>query len=98
MLAFCVGNLGIGGSRCYDRVNAWVERNDEVYAGSEEVFRIRLSDDVMAECRIPAGGVHGSGVFVERSMLLGNAEVVGRPLDFVDGGIWEALPDFFRVE
>ena len=31
-------------------------------------------------------------------MRLGNAEVVGRPVDFGDGGVWEAFPDFFRVE
>ena len=52
----------------------------------------------MAEGRIPAGGVHGSGVLVERGMRLGDAEVVGRPVDFGDGGVWEAPPDFFRVE
>ena len=48
----------------------------------------------MAEGCILAGGVHGSGVLVERGMRLGNAEVVGRPMDFADGGVWEALPDF----
>ena len=52
----------------------------------------------MAEGRVPAGGVHGSGVLVERGVRLGDAEVVGRPVDFGDGGVWEALPDFFRVE
>ena len=48
----------------------------------------------MAEGRIPAGGVHGSGVLVERGMRLGNAEVLGRPMYFGDGGVWEALLDF----
>ena len=52
----------------------------------------------MAEGRIPAGGVHGSGVLVERGMRLGDAEGVGRPVDFGDCGVWEAPPDFFRVE
>ena len=52
----------------------------------------------MAEGRIPAGGVHGSGVLVERCVRLGDAEVVGPPVDFGGGGIWGALPDFFRVE
>ena len=64
----------------------------------KEVFGIRRSEDVMAEVRIPAGGVHGSGVLVERGVRLGDAEVVGRPVDFGDGGVWEALPDFSRVE
>ena len=27
MLAFHVSNLSVGGSRCYDRMNAWVERS-----------------------------------------------------------------------
>ena len=94
MLAFCVSDLGFGGSRCYDRVNAWVERNDEVYAGSEEVLGIRRSEDVVAEGRIPAGGVHGSGVLIEWGVRFGNAEVVGCPVDSGDGGVWEALPDF----
>ena len=48
----------------------------------------------MAEGRIPAGGVHEIGVLVEGGMRLGNTEVVGRPVDFGDGGFWEALPDF----
>ena len=52
----------------------------------------------MAEGRIPVEGVHGSGVLVERGERLGDAEVVGRPVDFGNGGVWEALPDFFRVE
>ena len=64
----------------------------------EEVFGIRRSEDVMAEVRIPAGGVHGSGVLVERGVRLGDAEVVERPVDFGDGGVWKALPDFFRVK
>ena len=46
----------------------------------EEVFGIRRSEDVMAEGRIPAGGVHGSGVLVQRGVRLGNDEVVGRPV------------------
>ena len=98
MLAFRVSNLSVGSSRCYDRVNAWVERNDKGYAGTEEVFGILRSEDVMDEGRITAGGVDGSGVLVERGVSLGDAEVVGRPVDFGDGGVWEALPDFFRVE
>ena len=52
----------------------------------------------MAEGRIPAGGVHEIGVLVKQGMGLGNAEVVGRPVDFGDDGVWEAFPDFFRVE
>ena len=52
----------------------------------------------MAECLIPAGGVHGSGILVERDVRFGDAEVVCRPVNFGDGGVWEALPDFFRVE
>ena len=75
-------------------MNARVERDDKGYAGAEEVFIIRRSEDVMAEGRIPAGGVHRSGVLVERGVRLGDAEVVGRPVDFGDGGGWEALPDF----
>ena len=43
MLAFRVSDLSFGGSRCYDRVNVRVERNDEGYAGAEEVFGIRHS-------------------------------------------------------
>ena len=52
----------------------------------------------MAKGRIPVGEVYGSGVLVGRGVRLGNAEVVGRPVDFGDGWVWEALPDFFRVE
>ena len=52
----------------------------------------------MAKGRIPAGGVHGSGVLVKQGVGLGDTEVVGRPVYFGDGGFWEALPDFFRVE
>ena len=98
MLAFRVSNLSVGGYRGYDRMNARVEGGDEGYAGAEEVFGIQRSEDVMAEGRIPAGGVHGSGVLFKGGMRLGNAEAVGRPVDFRDGGVWEALPDFFRVE
>ena len=75
-------------------MNARVEKDDEVYARAEEVFGIRRSEDVMAEGRIPAGGVHGSGVLVERGMRLDNVEVVGCPVDFGGGGVWEALPNF----
>ena len=57
MLAFHVRNLSVGGSRCYDRMNARVERDDEGYAGAEEVFGVLHREDVMAEGRIPAGGV-----------------------------------------
>ena len=49
MLAFHVIDLGVGGSQCYDRVKAWVERNDKGYAGAEEVLRIRCGDDVVAK-------------------------------------------------
>ena len=79
-------------------MNARVERDDEWYSGAEEVFSIRRSEDVMAEGCIPAGGVHGSGVLAERGVRLRNAEVVGCPVDFVDGWVWEALPDFFGVK
>ena len=96
MLAFRVSNLSVGGSRGYDRMNTWVEGGDEGYAGMEEVFVIQRSKDIMAEGRIPAGGVHGSGVLVEGGMRLSNAEVVGRPVDFGYGRVWEALPDFSR--
>ena len=98
MFAFHVSDLGVGGSRCYDRLNARVERNDGGYAGAEEVLGIRRSEDVVTNGRIPAGGLYGSGVLVEMGVRLGDAEVVGRPVDFGDGGVWEALPDFFRVE
>ena len=40
MLAFHVSDLIFGGYRYYDRMNARSERNDEVYAGAEEVFSI----------------------------------------------------------
>ena len=96
MLSFCVSNLGVGGSRCYERVNAQVERNDKGYAGAEEVLGIRCGEDVVAECRIPAGGVYGGGVIVERGVRFGDAEVVWHPVNFGDGGVWEALPDFYR--
>ena len=52
----------------------------------------------MAKGRIPTGGVHRSGVLVERGVGLGDAEVVGRPVYLGDGGVWEALPDFFWVK
>ena len=87
MLAFCVGNLGIGGSRCYGRVDARVEQNDEGYAGVEDLLGIRCGEDVVSEGRIPAGGVHGCSVLVEGGVRLGNAEVVGRPVYFGDGGV-----------
>ena len=48
----------------------------------------------MAEGLITSGGVHRSGILVERCVHLSNAELVGRPVDFGDGGVWEALPDF----
>ena len=98
MLAFSVIDLGVGGTRCYDRVNTWVERNDEGYAGMEKVLGIRRSEDVVAECRITTGGIDGSGVLVDRGLRLGDAEVVGCPVDFGEGGVWKALPDFFRVK
>ena len=86
--------LGVSGSRCYDRVNARAERNDKGYAGAEEVLGIRCCDDVVAECRIPAGRVYRGGVLVERGLRFGDAEVVWRPVNFGDVGVWEALPDF----
>ena len=98
MLAFRVIDLNVSGSRCYDRMNTRVERDDKGYAGAEEVFGIRHSEYVMAKGRILSEGVHGSSVIVERGMRLGNAEVVGRPVDFGDGGVWEALADFSQVE
>ena len=61
-----MSDLGVGGSWCYDRVNSRVERNDEGCAGAEEVLGIRRSEDVVAKGRIPAGGLHRSGVLVER--------------------------------
>ena len=94
VLTFCVSDLSVDGSRCYDRMNARVEKDDEGYSGAEEVFGIQCSGDVMAEGRISEGRVHGSGVLVERDMRLGNDEVVGCPVDFGDGGVWEALPNF----
>ena len=76
-------------------MNAWVEQNDEGYAGVEEVLGIQRSEDVVAECRIPVGLVHGGGILVKRGVCFGDAEVVGRPVDFGGSGVWEALPDFF---
>ena len=52
MLAFRVSDLSVGGPRCYDRVNARVERNDEGYSDAEEVLSIQRSEDVMAEGRV----------------------------------------------
>ena len=51
-------------------MNARDERGDEGYAVTEYSFGIRRSEDVMAEGQIPAGGVHGSGVLVERGVCL----------------------------
>ena len=48
----------------------------------------------MAKGQIPAEVLHGRGVLVERGVRLVDAEVVGRPVDFGDGGVWEDLPDF----
>ena len=87
MLPFRVRNLVIGGSQCYNRVNARVECNYEVHAGAEEVLGIQRSEDVVTECRIPAGGVHGGGVLVERGVRFGDAEEVWRPVNFADGGV-----------
>ena len=70
MLAFRVSNLSVGGSRCYNRTNAQVERDDEGYAGTEEVFSIRRSENVMNEGRNPAVRLHGSGVLL--SCLFGS--------------------------
>ena len=97
MFAFRVSDLGVGGSLCYDRVNARVERNDKGYTGAEELLGIQCGEGVVAECRIPAGGVYGGGVLVERGVRFGYAEVVWRPMNFGDGGVWEALPDFLCV-
>ena len=98
MLAFRVSDLGVGGSRCYDRVNARVERNDKGYAGAEEILGIGCGKDVVAKCQIPAGGVYGGGVHIERGVCFGNAEVVWGPVNSGDGGVWKTLPDFFRVD
>ena len=89
-----MSNLGVGGSRFYDRVNAWVEQNGEGCASAEEVLGIRRSEYLVAEGRITVGGVHGSGILIEQGVRFGDAEVVGRPVDSGDGGVWEALPDF----
>ena len=94
VLAFHVSDLSVGGSWCYDRMNARVERDDKFYAGAEDIFGIRRNEDAIAEVQITAGRVHGSGVLIERGVHLGNAKVVGCPVDFGDGGVWEALPDF----
>ena len=53
MIAFCVSDLSVGGSQCYDRMNARGERDDEGYAVAEEVFGIRCSEDVMAKTGFP---------------------------------------------
>ena len=79
-------------------MHARVDRADEVHAGAEDVFHIRRSQDIVAEGRIAAGGVDGGGVLVEGSVGLSNAEVMGRPVDFRDGWVWEALPDFLWIE
>ena len=97
MFEFRMSDLGISGYRCYDMVNARFERNDKGYAGSEEVISIRCGEDVVAECQILAGGVYRGGVLVERGVHFGDAEVVWRPVDSGYGGVWEDLPDFFRV-
>ena len=94
MLALCVSNLGVGGSWCYNRVNVRVERNDKGHAGVKEVLGIRCGEGVVAKCRIPAGGVHGGGVLVERGVRFGDAEEVWRPVNFADSGVWETLTDF----
>ena len=94
MLAFCMSNLSVGGSRGYDSMNAWVEGDGEGYSGAEEVFGIRRSEDVMAKGRIPAVGVHRRGVIVERGMRLGNAEVVGCPVDFWGWWGWGSSTGF----
>ena len=51
-------------------MNSRVERYDEGYAGSEDIFGIRRGEDVIDEGRISAGGVHGSVVSVERACPL----------------------------
>ena len=79
-------------------MNARVERNNKGYDGVKDVLSIRCGEDVVDKCRIPTGGVYGGGVLVERGVRFGNAEVVWRPVNFGDGGVWEALPDFFRVK
>ena len=38
--------------------------------------------------------MYGGGVLVERHVYFEDGELVGSPLGFGDGGIWEALPDF----
>ena len=52
----------------------------------------------MAKGRIAVGGVDGGSVFVEGSVCFSDAEVMGRPVDFGDGWVWEALPDLLWVE
>ena len=52
----------------------------------------------MAEGRISAGGVDRGSVFVEGSVCFSDAEVMGRPVDLGDCGVWEAFPDLLRVE
>ena len=52
----------------------------------------------MSEGRVAAGGVDGGSVFVEGSMCFSDAEVMGRPVDLGDCGVWEALLDLLRVE
>ena len=79
-------------------MHAWVDRADEVHASAEDVFRIQHGQDIVAEGWIDAGGVDGGSVLVEGSVCLSDAELMGRPVDFGDGWVWEALPDLLRVE
>ena len=79
-------------------MHAWVDGADEVHAGAEDVFRIQRGQDIVAKGRIAAGGVDGGGVLIEGSVGLSDAEVMGRPVDFGDGWVWEALLDFLRIE
>ena len=43
----------------------------------------------MSEGRVSAGGVDGGGVLVEGSVRFSDAEVMGRPVDLGDCGVWE---------
>ena len=52
----------------------------------------------MAESQVSSRGVYRSGVFIKGDVCLGNAEVVGCPVNLGDGVVWEAFPDFFRIE
>ena len=93
-----MGYLRVGGTWDEDGMYAWVDGTDEVEAGAKKVFHIRYSQDVVAEGQVTAGGVDGGGVLVEGSVCFSDAEVMGRPVDFGDGWVWEALPDFLRIE